>query len=604
MAVRTLSQFSFDRGEVSPKYAGNADLENYQRSLAICENMVVLPQGMVTRRPGTRFIAEVKDSADTVTFVTFEYSALDTYVLEFGPLYIRFYRDFGQILDGSDAIYEVTTTYTADEIQLFDYEQVGDVLYICIGSKSIATLTRSDHASWTLNASPTFTAKPSEWTGTNWPQRVTLHQQRLCFGSTPAKPRKMWLSMTPDASGPRLLNFTTGTSDENALVFDIVGKGEMQWLDSGRALYLGTTDETRTVSGSGGFYEPITPTSILNRDHANERSSTIKPVTLNNSLFFVSLSGRRVHEFSYAFEDDAFNAPDITKWAEHIAGPGTDAKIVQIAICRDPVPIIWGCRTDGQLIGMTYDRENGVYAWHRHKIGGTFGGNDWGKVESVASVFMGGRDVLFMCVARTIGGTTKRYIECLEDFHNPVDENDISTARYLDSNIAYSEETAQTEFTGAAHLIGEEVEILADGARLPAATVEDVEGDGVITLPNGQSAMEVTIGFNAPFYGQSLPADPGSVQGSGRASAKKVLEAGIDILNTGELKLGKDRETLRDVPFMTTQTLVGDVVPLKTGYEKLEITDYFATDGTFGFGGDGPLPCNIRGFVVEIRTGQ
>ncbi|HCE23298.1 MAG TPA: hypothetical protein DF282_12430, partial [Hyphomonas sp.] len=66
MSVRLLSQFGFDGGEVSPKFAGNSDLERYQRSLALCENIIVLPQGILTRRPGTRFIAEVKDSSKRV----------------------------------------------------------------------------------------------------------------------------------------------------------------------------------------------------------------------------------------------------------------------------------------------------------------------------------------------------------------------------------------------------------------------------------------------------------------------------------------------------------------------------------------------------------
>lgn len=610
MSVRLLSQFSFDRGEVSPKYAGNVDLENYQRSLAQCENIIVLPQGMITRRPGTRFIAEVKDSSKKVRLVPFEYSALDTYAMEFGEEYIRFYREdgsgnIGHVLDGSSDIYEVATTYSEASLPKIDFEQVADDMYFAGGGFQIKTLTRADHADWTWNGTPTFTAKPAEWTGTNWPQRVTQHQQRLSFGATPAKPRKMWLSRTPNSSGPRLLDFTTGTAEDNALVFDIIGKGEIQWLDSGRALYIGTTDETRTVSGSGGFYEPITPSSILNRDHANERSATIKPVTLNNSLFFVSLSRKRLHEFSYAFEDDAFNAPDITKWAEHIAGAGAGNGIVEIAICRDPVPIIWACRDDGQLIGMTYDRENGVYAWHRHKIGGSYDGNDWGKVESLTSVFMGGRDVLFMCVARTIGGETKRYIECLEDFHDPESDTDIGSARYLDCAISHDSETAFTTFDGMAHLMGQQVELLADGAALPPVTVtDDGEGNGVIELPDGLEAVELVAGLNAPFYGQTLPMEPGSAQGSGRAKKKRVLSASLDLLNTSVLQIGKNRETLKDASFMTTQTLVGDLVPMFTGIESLSINDVFDEDGTFGFGGDGPLPCNIRAFVQRITTGD
>lgn len=610
MAIRLLSQFSFDRGEVSPKYAGNVDLENYQRSLAMCENIIVLPQGMMTRRPGTRFIAEVKDSSKKVRLVPFEYSADDTYMLEFGDSYIRFYRaddegNIGHILDANDDIYEVTTPYDDTEIFRFDYQQIEDTLYLTHPEIGIATLTRTDHANWTFDDSPTITGKPTEWTGTNWPAYITEHQQRLVLAATPAKQRKMWVSRTPDSSGPRLLDFTTGTSDDYALVFNISSKGAISWLASGRALYLGTSDEARTISGAGGFYEPITPTSILNRDHANDRSAAIKPVRKNNSFFFLSRSQKRVHEFSYSFEDDAFNAPDITKWAEHIAGPGKSGQITKLAIARDPVPIIWGVRGgDGQLVGMTYDRENGVYAWHRHKIGGTYDGNDWGRVEEIGAVFMDGRDVLWLEVARNIDGETKRYLEILEDFHDPENDTDIGSARYLDCALSYSEETALSTFGGLSHLMGESVELLADGAALPAVTVENDGGDGIIDLPDGLTASELLVGLNAPFYGQTLPIEPGSVQGSGRAKKKRVLSASLDLLNTSVLQIGKNRETLRDASFMTTQTLVGDLVPMFTGIETLTINDVFDEDGTFGFGGDGPLPCNIRAFVQKITTGD
>ncbi|WP_417244290.1 hypothetical protein [Celeribacter sp.] len=601
MAVRTLGQFSFDRGEISPKYAGNVDTDNYRRSLALCENFIVLPQGMLTRRPGTHFVCEVKDSSKKVSLRAFEYSALDTYIQEWGENYIRFYRDFGQILDGSDEIYEVTTTYTESQIPEIDYEQVSDTLYLAHGEKSPATLTRVDHDDWTLDASPTFTAKPSEWTGTNWPKKVAQHQQRLCFAATPTKPRKMWLSRTPTTSGPRLLDFTTGSSDDNALIFDIIGTGEMQWLASGRALYLGTTDETRTVSGAGGFYEPITPDSILNRDHANERGAAIKPVRMNNSLFFVSLSRKRLHEFIYAFEDDAFNAPDVTKWSEHIAGPGTDNGIVEIAITRDPVPIIWGCRDDGQLIGMTYDRESGVYAWHRHKIGGTFGGNPWGKVESIASVFMGGRDVLWMVVARTINGETKRYIEYMEPFHDPVDKDDIATARYLDCCIEHSEETPQTTFDGGEYLEGEDVLVFADGVRLPSQTMPE---SGEITLPSERTASQVVIGYNAPALATTLPFDPGSVQGTGRAKEKRTLGAYIDLLDSADLSIGRDAENQNKVTFMTSQTELGSIPSLYTGIKELPINATSDKEAVFTFGADGPLPCNVRAFVLKEKTGQ
>ena len=58
-------------------------------------------------RPGTQFVAEVKDSTKKTRLIPFEFSTTQTYILEFGDQYIRFYKDNGQILSGGSA-YEIS----------------------------------------------------------------------------------------------------------------------------------------------------------------------------------------------------------------------------------------------------------------------------------------------------------------------------------------------------------------------------------------------------------------------------------------------------------------------------------------------------------------
>ena len=79
---------------------------------------------------------------------------------------------------------------------------------------------------------------------------------------------------------------------------------------------------------------------------------------------------KKIREFSYRFEDDAYLAPDMTLLAEHITGTGN---VVEMAYQEEPLAIIWCVRGDGQLIALTYQREQEVVAWHRHIIGGSFG---------------------------------------------------------------------------------------------------------------------------------------------------------------------------------------------------------------------------------------
>ena len=49
-------QTSFASGELSPLLLGRTDLDQYYKGAQTAENVVIVPQGGVKRRPGTRFI--------------------------------------------------------------------------------------------------------------------------------------------------------------------------------------------------------------------------------------------------------------------------------------------------------------------------------------------------------------------------------------------------------------------------------------------------------------------------------------------------------------------------------------------------------------------
>ena len=75
---------------------------------------------------------------------------------------------------------------------------------------------------------------------------------------------------------------------------------------------------------------------------------------------------RKVREFGYNFQDDAYVAPDMTLLSEHI----TEGGIEEVAYAQEPDSIYWAVRNDGVLLGLTYQREEDIIAWHRHIMGG------------------------------------------------------------------------------------------------------------------------------------------------------------------------------------------------------------------------------------------
>ena len=131
MAKVTPIQTNFTGGEISPRLLGRVDLTKYTSSMQRCENFICFPHGGVTKRSGTRFVAEVKDSSKKTRLIPFVYSTVQAYILEFGDQYIRFYRNNGQLQNAAGtAAYEIVSPYTEADLDDISFTQSADVLYL------------------------------------------------------------------------------------------------------------------------------------------------------------------------------------------------------------------------------------------------------------------------------------------------------------------------------------------------------------------------------------------------------------------------------------------------------------------------------------------
>ena len=82
---------NFNAGELSPYLTSREDLAKFQSGCSIMENMIPLPQGGAIKRPGTKYIAEVKTSSLATRIIPFEYSTSQSYIIEVGNQYMRFF---------------------------------------------------------------------------------------------------------------------------------------------------------------------------------------------------------------------------------------------------------------------------------------------------------------------------------------------------------------------------------------------------------------------------------------------------------------------------------------------------------------------------------
>jgi len=92
---------------------GRTDFAKYFNGATNIENFVVMPHGPITRRPGTYFVSEIKTSANKTRLIPFTFSTEQTYILEFGNQYIRFFKDDGQIVEANKTITAITAANPA-----------------------------------------------------------------------------------------------------------------------------------------------------------------------------------------------------------------------------------------------------------------------------------------------------------------------------------------------------------------------------------------------------------------------------------------------------------------------------------------------------------
>jgi len=660
MPRTTLALTSFVSGEFSAKMDGRTDFEKYSSGVKTMENFLVHPQGAATRRIGTQFISEVKSSAAKTRLIPFEFSTTQTYVLEFGNTYIRFYKDKGQIVSGGSA-YEISTPYLTAELFDIKFAQSADVMYITHPNHEVMKLSRTGHTAWTLAAidftdgpylaqnqtattmaasgtsgSVTITASTSTFVATDvgrlitfnsgrakitgytsatqvaattqvnfsgtgavtdWklgafsdttghPSCVSFFEQRLVFAGTLSEPQTLYFSKAGDYE-----NMTTGTNADDAMVYTIASNqvNAIRYMKAVRTLVIGTTGGEFTVSADG-TNASVTPTNVTIKKQSSFGSANVDAIPAGNAILFLQKAKRKIRELAYNFDSDGYVAPDLTILNDTVTKTG----INEMSYQQEPDSIIWCVRDDGQLAGLTYQRSENVTAWHRHIFGGAFGSGN-AVCESVASI--SGtltEDEVWVIVKRTINGATKRYVECFSDFD--FDETTSTDFKFLDSHLSYSGSSTST-LSGLAHLEGQTVSILADGATHATKVVSS----GAITLD--RACTKACVGLSYDSVLQTMRIEGGAAEGTSQGKTKRISKVVLRLFETVGVKVGPSLTTLETVPFRTTSSqLSSPVDTLLAGDKEIEFRDDYNSDGFIFVKQDQPLPCSVLAIYPTLVT--
>jgi len=586
MPRTTLALTSFVSGEFGNKLTGRTDFEKYQSAAKKMENFLVHPQGAATRRVGTQFIDEVKDSSKKTRLIPFEFSTTQTYILEFGNQYIRFFKDKGQILSGGSA-YEIASPYLEAELFEIKFAQSADVMYLVHPNHNVRKLSRTGHTSWSL-ATVSFSGSPSlPISGSNnRPSCVSFYEQRLAFAGTNNNPQTIWFSKAGDYE-----NFTTGTNADDAMIYTIASNqvNAIRYLKAQRTLVVGTSGGEFTVSADGTDAS-ITPTNVTIKKQSSYGSANVDAVAAGNAILFLQKAKRKIRELAYNFDSDSYVAPDLTILNDAV----TESGIVQMEWQQEPDNILWCVRDDGQLAALTYQRSEAVVSWHRHILGGSFGSGN-AVVESIASISgVLNEDELWCIVKRTINGSTKRYVECFSDFN--FDETDATDFKFLDSHLTYSG-SATTSLSGLSHLEGQTVSILADGSVHANKTVSS----GSITLD--RSVTKAVVGLSYDSVLQTMRIEGGAAEGTSQGKTKRISKVVLRLFETVGVKVGPSLSNLETIPFRTTSSnLSAPVETLLEGDKEIEFNDDFNSDGFIFIKQDQPLPASILAIYPTLVT--
>jgi len=672
MARVAVQLTNFTGGELSPRLDGRNDLQKYPTGCKTLENMIVYPHGSAARRSGSQFVAEVKDSSKETRLIPFEFSTTQTYMLEFGEQYIRFYKDNGQILSGGSA-YEISSPYLESELFDIKYAQSADVMYLCHPNHPVKKLARTGHTSWSLtsveftngpfmdhnietttmtashtNAGQTGTLTLSSTTGVNsnqgwlstdvgrlvhmldghvkitgytsttvvnmevisdisngsattdfalgsfsdttgYPSCVTFFEQRLVFAATLSQPQTLFFSKSGDYENMDD-NYHGVVADDDSIIYTIASNqvNAIRFMTATRTLIIGTAGGEFAVSG-GGTDIAITPTNILIKKQSNNGAANVDALAVGNATLFLQRARRKLRELAYNFDVDGYVAPDLTILAEHISEGG----FKQLSYQQEPNQVIWCARNDGQLVGLTYQREQQVVAWHRHIFGGVFGSSN-SVCDSVATIPTDDSEYqTWVIVKRTINGATKRYVEYIHQYD--FDETDDTSFNFLDSQLSY-DGSAVTNISGLAHLEGQTVSVLADGATHP----DKVVSSGAIVLERAASKVKVGLSYTSLL--QTMRIDAGAQNGTSQSKTKRIYEITARLYESIGVEIGPDLTNMERIPFRSSANAMNSGINVFTGDKEIEFRGNYETDGFIFVRQTQPLPLTILSLYPKLQT--
>jgi hypothetical protein len=389
----------------------------------------------------------------------------------------------------------------------------------------------------------------------NYPGAVTYFEQRRVFAGTNNALQTLWMTRSGTESD---MSYSIPTKDTDRINFRVAAReaNTIRHLVPLTQLLALTSSAEWRISPVNS--DVITPTTISVRPQSYIGANNVQPYIVNNAVVYCSARGGHVRELGYSWQANGFITGDLSIRAAHLFDT---FDITDMCFVKAPIPVLWFISTTGKMLGLTYIPEQQIGAWHQHVTDGLF--------ESCTSVAEGVEDALYVIVNRTIGGSTRRFVERFETRQFTSLEN----CYFVDCGLSYdgtnTTATTVTVTGGSTWGPADTLTITASSAIFQFPATTDVNDAIVLTDSAGNKYRLKILSTTSTTVAQAqvdltLPVALRGVATAVWAFARDTV-GGLSHLN------GKTVSILGDGAVMPQVTVTGGVATLQRASVKIAV---------------------------------
>ena len=427
---------------------------------------------------------------------------------------------------------------------------------------------------------------------TGWPNAGEFFEDRLWLVGSDEFPDLIAGSVTGQYETFSQTDTFGEVLDTSAIVVRLNARklSRARWISSdSRGLLVGTGAEEYTITAPTN--DAITPTNIRARAATRRGSGNVEPVRVDSQVLYAQRGDRTIREFVFVFESDGYKSPSMSQLASHLGA----VPFAQMEYAAEPYSVVWCRRTDGALVGLTYDREENVIGWHQQDLAGA-------AVESMAVIPQkdGLQDALLLSLRRTVNGQTVRYNEVLTPFWDF--DKTLAVAQFVDSGLRYQGVSANVIY-GLQHLEGETVYGLADELIVGPLVVTN----GQVELPF--AATNVVLGLGYETLGVLPRLENGAADGTAQGKVKRINSVALHLWQSFGGEIGVFNKETDEILFDPIEYPGSadefEAIDLYTGIiDPVQPAPGYDLEGIMAFRRppESPLPFNVVAVMPQLTT--